>query len=267
MRLYIGEVIRQKRREKDLTQEEVALHLGVSFQSVSKWERGDGYPDITLLPAIANYFGISVDELLGMGELEKQQAYNNINRTWAENNRNGRHSENVSLMRQTLKCFPNDELLLVQLSTSLEKLGGTDEEKRKHLLESLAVQEQILRYGQDSEVRNATQFNICFAYHKLGDDEKALSQAQKLPNLYKTRENALVYFLKGEEKHRAAKEALVPLAWTIVHQMKALRETENDPVYMEKAAAIIEMLADGEEKEAAESIRGQLKSIRGQLSL
>jgi len=200
MNLLIGETIKRIRRERDLTQEEVASHLGISFQSISKWERGDGYPDITMLPALANYFGISVDELLGMDELAQKGKYDEINKIWSENNKAGLHRENVNLMRQALKTFPNNALLLVQLSTSLEKLDGTADEKRKYLRESLAVQEQILRYGEDSEVRGATLYNICFAYWKLGEYDKALEQARKLPNLYKARENALVYFLQGEEK-------------------------------------------------------------------
>ena len=257
MNLLIGENIKRLRRERDLTQEEVAAHLGVSFQSISKWERGDGYPDITMLPALANYFGVSVDELLGTTELEKREKYDALNRTWAENNKNGLHRENVTLMRQSLKTWPNDALLLVQLSTSLEKLDGTEEEKRRYLLESVAVQEQILRYGIDSEVRNATQFNICFAYRKLGEQEKALEQAKKLPNLYKARENALIYFLEGEEKRRVAQEALAPLAWTIAHQLNALDEKENEPKYQKKIAAILDILADGEDNDALHSIRRQ----------
>ena len=47
----------------------VATHLGISYQAISKWERGDGYPDITMLPALANYFAVSVDELIGMEEI------------------------------------------------------------------------------------------------------------------------------------------------------------------------------------------------------
>ena len=64
MELKIPEVILKKRREKNLTQEELASALGVSPQAVSNWERG-GYPDITLLPKIANFFEITVDELIG----------------------------------------------------------------------------------------------------------------------------------------------------------------------------------------------------------
>ena len=238
MELHIGKNIRQLRRERNLTQEEVAAHLGISFQSISKWERGDGYPDITMLPALANYFGTSVDELLGMNELVREETYARINAEWADGNRTGNHRENVLLMRDALKQFPNDALLLVQLSTSLEKLDGTEAEKREYLRQSIAVQEQILRYGEDSEVRNATQFNICFAYMKNGEPEKAIAQAKKLPNLYKTRENALVSLLPdGEEKTQAAQEALEPLKWAIRLHLNALEKGEI-------AERIIEMIGD-----------------------
>lgn len=68
MELMIGEKLKKLRHSRDLTQEEVATHLGISYQAISKWERGDGYPDITMLPTLANYFRVSVDELIGMDE-------------------------------------------------------------------------------------------------------------------------------------------------------------------------------------------------------
>lgn len=222
MALYIGQNIRRLRRDRNMTQEELAAHLGISFQSVSKWERGDGYPDITMLPALAHYFRVTVDELLGMDELSRQETYDRFNAEWESNNRAGWHSENVALMRSALKDFPDDALLLVQLSTSLEKLDGTEAEKRENLRKSIAVQEQILR-GEDSEVRNATQFNICFAYMKNEEPDKAIAQAKKLPNLYKARENALVCLLPdGEEKKQAASDALEPLKWAIRLHLNAL---------------------------------------------
>ena len=73
MELLFAERIRQKRLEKGLTQEQLAQDIRISPQSVSKWERGDGYPDITLLPRIANYFQISVDELIGNDEATRQE--------------------------------------------------------------------------------------------------------------------------------------------------------------------------------------------------
>ncbi len=244
MNLSVGQNIKRKRTERNLTQEEVAFHLGVSFQSISKWERGDGYPDIEMLPSIADYFGISVDELLGVSNAEKKAKYDEINKKWLYYNEKGFHSENAELMKNALKMYPNDALLLVQLSTSLEKINGTEEEKKKYLLESIAVQEQIIRYCDDCEVRGATLYNICFAYWKIGEHDKAIEQAEKLPNLYKSRENALVYFLTGDAKRKVAKEALEPLAWGIKHHLTALSETENNPVYLEKATKIINILFD-----------------------
>lgn len=63
--ITIGTNIAARRREKGVTQEELAAHLGVSKPAVSKWESGQCYPDITLLPVLAAYFDISVDELIG----------------------------------------------------------------------------------------------------------------------------------------------------------------------------------------------------------
>ena len=61
----IGEIIKAKRRARDLTQEELAGILGVSKAAVSKWENEESYPDITLLPQIARLFHITMDELFG----------------------------------------------------------------------------------------------------------------------------------------------------------------------------------------------------------
>jgi len=63
--INIGEIIAKTRKEKALTQEQLSEVFGVSVAAVSKWETGAAYPDITLLPKIAEFFDISVDRLLG----------------------------------------------------------------------------------------------------------------------------------------------------------------------------------------------------------
>lgn len=68
IKLQIGSM----RKKKGVTQEELAKHLGVSFQAVSKWETGTTYPDITLLPLIADYFNESVDSVLGLQPVKKE---------------------------------------------------------------------------------------------------------------------------------------------------------------------------------------------------
>lgn len=61
--LKIGEKIKAKRRERNLTQEELATLLGVTKAAVSKWENAESFPDITMLPQIAQLFHITMDEL------------------------------------------------------------------------------------------------------------------------------------------------------------------------------------------------------------
>lgn len=63
--INIASVIVSKRKEKGLTQDTLAEHMGVTKASVSKWETAQSYPDITLLPQLATFFNISIDELIG----------------------------------------------------------------------------------------------------------------------------------------------------------------------------------------------------------
>ena len=73
MKLIIGENIRDYRKKNNLTQEQFAERLGVTYQSVSRWENGTTYPDLELLPAISDLLSITVDELLGMPEAKKEE--------------------------------------------------------------------------------------------------------------------------------------------------------------------------------------------------
>ena len=73
MKLTIGENIRNYRKKNDLTQEALADRLCVTYQSVSRWEKGATYPDLELLPAISEILGITVDELIGMPTIEKEK--------------------------------------------------------------------------------------------------------------------------------------------------------------------------------------------------
>ncbi|MBE5967185.1 MAG: helix-turn-helix domain-containing protein [Lachnospiraceae bacterium] len=97
--------IAELRKQKQIGQQELAEVLGVTYQSVSKWETGITMPDITLLPAIAEYFNVSVDELLGLKPLRKQQ--------YIQRNTDDRANwkENTDKLYQNRKNFWNDDYL------------------------------------------------------------------------------------------------------------------------------------------------------------
>ena len=76
--MNIGNQIKIFRLEKKAKQEELAEYLGVSAQAVSKWETSVSTPDITLLPKIATYFGVSIDELFALPEETQYERIENM---------------------------------------------------------------------------------------------------------------------------------------------------------------------------------------------
>ena len=86
--LNISTIIAQNRREKAMTQEQLASYMGVSKASVSKWETGQSYPDITFLPQLATLFNISIDQLMGyspqMTKEEIRKLYQRFSKAFAE---------------------------------------------------------------------------------------------------------------------------------------------------------------------------------------
>jgi len=101
------------------TQEEIAEKLCLSPQTVSKWERGDAYPDITLLPALANLFKTSVDALIGMDKINDAEARTAIFRAAQDCLKSGDHLGAAKVLEEALRTFPNDESLMSELALAL----------------------------------------------------------------------------------------------------------------------------------------------------
>jgi transcriptional regulator with XRE-family HTH domain len=76
--LKIGEKIKELRKAQDVTQEKLADYLNISYQAVSKWENGLALPDITLIPALAGFFGVSADYLLGIDTEYSDKVIENV---------------------------------------------------------------------------------------------------------------------------------------------------------------------------------------------
>lgn len=108
--LNIAAMIVSKRREKGITQEELASYFGVSKASVSKWETGQSYPDITFLPQLASYFNISVDELLGYEpQMEKEdirRLYQNICQRFSKEPWDLVYADCQEYTHKYFSCFP-----------------------------------------------------------------------------------------------------------------------------------------------------------------
>ena len=127
MTIELGNNIRSLRLRDGRTQEELASSLGVSPQAVSRWEKSICYPDMELVPSIANYFGVSIDERFGYDNERKKridELADRINRMNRENNgEDVNMDECVSLAREALIEFPGNETLTLALASVLYNAG------------------------------------------------------------------------------------------------------------------------------------------------
>lgn len=194
MDITINENLKRFRRERGNTQEELANHLGISVQAVSKWERNEGYPDITLLPAIASYYDTTVDDLLGCSEIEKNRKIEEIMQQCRANGNVGKIEDNITLLRDALREFPNNLSLMVELAHYLLFTN-----KDKYIDECIELGEKVLAKSVDDAQRYSVLQILTYAFNSKSDKTKAKEYAEKLPNIYYTRDILLESVLEGEE--------------------------------------------------------------------
>jgi transcriptional regulator with XRE-family HTH domain len=213
MKLNLAENLKKLRKGRGITQEELANFIGVSFQAISKWERDEGYPDITLLPSIANFFNVTLDELLGMNEIQNQEKRESILREANKFISEGMLADCVSVLRDGLRIFPNDYHIMYNLALYLDGYGKTSEERRKNRNESITLCERILEFSTDTKMRLKAQSKMCFSLWRNGEKERAINMAKELPTMDETVETTLPKFLSGEEKAGFCQSTIQGLTW------------------------------------------------------
>jgi len=144
MNMNIGEKIKKLRKQKDMTQEQLAEYLNISTQAVSKWETNLTLPDITLIPMLANLFDVTSYEIFGIDisakkeRIEKiqKEAMNCLIASWYE--------EAEKILRAGIKEHPNSYTLMVSLMRTLFNIAHLPESKTKRK----AFNEEIIALGK-----------------------------------------------------------------------------------------------------------------------
>lgn len=178
--MYLSANLKKFRIMKELTQEDVAEYLGITAQSVSKWERGESYPDITLLPALANIFETSVDLLLGMDTIRADETRRNIHKTAVEYQQSGDYALAEKTYREALLIYPNDPGMLLGLAGALALKGST--------AEAIELMEKGLPLSTNEKQKATMRAALCFLYLKAGSEDKANRLASQLPHTRESRE-------------------------------------------------------------------------------
>lgn len=257
--LKLGENLKKFRLQRELTQEQLADVLCVSAQAVSRWENGTTYPDITLLPTIASYFEITLDELMGMENWRSEEQLKELLGQLEENGSKGLIYENILLLRDAVKTYPTNYELQFRLVNQLafceykDGRGLSEEEKISFNREAAEIGNRILSHCTDGAIINQTTQQLCYIYSSLGEKEKAIEYAKKLPNIGCTDTVVLGDLYEGEQQKTHLKRAIkwyTSIFWCALINLADLgyrNETMSDAErieIMKKALAILELVFD-----------------------
>lgn len=192
--LYLPENLKKYRILKNLTQEDVAEFLGITAQSVSKWERGESYPDITFLPALANIFETSVDLLIGMDAIRAEETRYNIHKKAVGYQRSGDYDMAEKTYRDALLIYPNKPRMILGLASTLALKGNTDE--------AIELMERGLPLSINEKQKSTMRATLCFLYLKAGREDKANRLASELPHTRESREVIQPLIQKGLDEEQ-----------------------------------------------------------------
>ena len=230
--IELGERIKQLRQRDGRTQEALAVELGVTAQAVSRWEKGNCYPDMELIPSIANCFGVSIDELFGY-ENERSKKVDSLYEKIAEMNRENNGidlslDECIALARGALIEFPGNEKLTAALASVLFNAGSIrrgefhiDSEDgfevcdvERHRLypewrEAKKLYEKLLTTVNSGELRHRAVLELSQLYKFTGEHEKALQLAESAPEILASKPFLRINAFDGREAAAASGEALV----------------------------------------------------------
>ena len=263
MQLELGNNIRQLRRRDKRTQEQLAEALGVTSQAVSRWESGGSYPDMNLIPSIANYFGVSIDELFGYTNDRVKRIDGLVTQIYDMIRQNNGVDNNISVCiavaRNALVEFPGNEKLMLSLASVLYTAGYVrygechliddegysvyDTEKHKtyeEWREAIPLYEKVLETLPNGRLCDRAVEELPQLYVNVGAYDKSLALAESAPKMWNSRELLRIYACDGKQQAKAMGEALLhtvnSCAALIIHTTMAY---QNHMTAAEKAQAVL----------------------------
>lgn len=252
MNLYISENIKRLRRQKDITQETLAERMHVSAAAVSKWERGEALPDISMVIPLASYFGVSTDEILGLQTAKNEERIQGYLDEYHRLGAIGKVYERFNLMVNAYNEYPNDwrivEEYMWQLNYDPNCTGPCGNGVHKKELYSLC--HRVLDECTLDNVRYSALSILGGLYTIDSLTEKAIETAKRFPDSYLTRGEELenCYGCGSAEWYTQLRENI----WDIMHRLQvkirnaALYSDADSPAgqirHLKKAVGVIDLI-------------------------
>lgn len=254
--MEIGKIIKKYRRERDMTQEQLAEFLCVSVSAVSQWESGKTTPDLSAIPVICNLFDITSDELLGIDIQQKGERIDQISKEASKYKRSGYLEEAQQILEDGLREFPNSYRLMCDLMYTNYSRYCFNEETACYRDEAIRLAELLLEADthKDGEfIRDCAKQVLCYAYHAKGEDDKTMEIVDSLSSIWLSKELMRARIAKGEAGINAHQYALCLLLEHLTIEMRR-NPKDDDENFMytndeiaeiyHKAIAIFELVID-----------------------
>lgn len=232
MNLKIGTIIKGLRQKNNVTQEQLATALYVSPQAISRWESETCYPDIEFLPSLADYFNISVDELIGYKLSEKEEKLKEIKKEIKRLEEVGSLQEELEYARYAVSLFPSNPELRLNLANALGNTIWEEKPNKNQLKEAEAIHLSLLEENVSDSVRYDNIWSLTALYARgFKDSEKAFEVANKLPQLKYCREYLLSCGMGDGKTDNYTQEfidILVGALCSSIFSLTLLDEVSND---------------------------------------
>ena len=212
--MQIHEIIRTRRTALGLTQEQLAGKLGVSAPAVNKWERGNSYPDITLLPVLARTLRVDLNTLLSFREdLTETEIAEFLNRLYEVSRTEGCGAA-FSLAEEKLRQFPNSDALAYSAAGLLEGLltlfPGTDETARPGREDFVAGLYEQAAQSADPKIREWATYTVASRCIARGDLDRAEALLDQISNTHRDKRELLSALRR--------KQGRTEEAWTLLER-------------------------------------------------
>lgn len=244
----IGENIKRLRRERKVTQEALASQLGLSCQAVSKWERGDSLPDISVIVPLANFFRVSTDEILGLDTARREFEIQNYLDDYAALDKENDVEAKYALLQKAYMAYPDDYRLIKLYIDYLCNDPEVEDGYLAHKPELTRLCTQVLNGCSIETIRRHSIDVMAQLYYLDGEDDKAIEMLEKLPTAFHTRNQMISLLFEAGSKERLAygRRGLAETLENMLIQIRhiALEDTSFNRVeqltYLKRAVAVIE---------------------------
>ncbi len=251
--MNLGNKIRELRKARNLTQEQLAASLNISAQAVSKWEMGASYPDMTMIPTIAGLFKVSLDELFDFDVKNIEKEIEDIR---LEYNKHfwGNFEKAEQILLDGLKIYPAS----IQLKTELFELYAYNVDRGDDIVnKAFELGSHIISVSQDVFCTCRTKANMIHIYMFLeiekGQDcyEDIKKIIETLPYMYpymlQDKMRLSASYIKGEEGMKEAKN-LKDIEWQeffiacdqVGHRYFDIGDYQNAMIHFQESVDVIE---------------------------